>query len=698
MKKFVIKELLLIWFLIYSSVSSTGAVKAALDGSFITGDLCASWSDARWQEEFTSLKNAGMHYVIIQAIADSYPGRKTETIYPSTLPNTALASYISSSANKDIVDACLRNAESAGIKVFIGIDMSTNWWNVYGNDTTWLYNQMKLDNQICDEVWNLYKTKYPNAFYGWYWSYEVDNVNFKSSAQQSVLINAMNLQLDHLNSSKEKLPFMWCPFMNSSLGTPQAYELMWENVFAGLQTSPGDIFCPQDCVGAGGLKLNEVVNWFSALRQAVDTKPGLVMWSDVETFEISTETTATLDRVISQLKMEQPYVDNYVSWEYCYYDSPNNIDPGFQETYIDYLNTGVLDTTAPTDPTKFSAVLKENGDAALSWDAATDNIGICGYNVYRNGSLIYKSQVPRKYGGSNTYLQTAYTNSGLAPNTTYTYQVQAYDFANNVSALSTAVSIATGNVKTISTGCIYKTSIPADKNYPDVNNKKLTDGIFASKAYYADPAWVGFSDPFDSIIDVVIDLGAVYHVKYFIAEYLLDPQPAVFLPKKVIVSISTDNTTFTDAGELLQDIPIDSVSSIYKYYNKLSSPVDARYIKFSTTPGGYWTFCDEFEVRSNNITGISNSNKIFAKYYLSQNYPNPFNPSTCINYEIAISGRVTLKIYNILGEEIKTFINSYKPAGNYSISLNTSAFPAGVYFYRLTSGSFSETKKMIVLK
>ncbi len=476
-------------------ISLAQASKAALDGSFITGDLCGFWTDARWQEEFTAMKDAGMHYIIIQAVADSYPGKVTHTLYPSSIPNTEMAKGGNGVSYPDIVDACLRNAELAGIKVFIGIDMSNYWWKSYGNDSTWLYSQMDLDNNICDELWKNYKSKYPDAFYGWYWSYEVDNLNFKTEAQQKVLTTAMNIQLDHLTATNEKLPFMWCPFMNSQLGTPQAYQSMWVNVLAGLHTTTGDIFCPQDCVGAGGLKLNEVASWFSALRQAVNTKPGLVMWSDVETFELygSSFISASIGRIISQLKIEQPYVDNYVSWEYCYYDSPNNINSGFQNTYIDYLNTGSLETSPPTAPQNFTAVLQPDGDIQLNWNAAIDNIGVCGYYVYRDGKVITRIQVPVMNGGtSNSTAITNYTDGGLSSNTTYIYLVTAYDFAGNVSSSSLSDTVITGTFNIVSHNCKYTVSKSPSSSYPDPNKTKLTDGVFASSAYYADPAWVGF--------------------------------------------------------------------------------------------------------------------------------------------------------------------------------------------------------------
>jgi len=83
---------------------------------------------------------------------------------------------------------------------------------------------------------------------------------------------------------------------------------------------------------------------------------------------------------------------------------------------------------------------------------------------------------------------------------------------------------------------------------------------------------------------------------------------------------------------------------------------------------------------------------------LEQNYPNPFNPSTSIQYTISDMQFVSLKVYDILGNEVATLVNSEKPAGVYEVEWNTSNVPSGVYFYQLKTGSFVQTKKMILMK
>ena len=104
------------------------------------------------------------------------------------------------------------------------------------------------------------------------------------------------------------------------------------------------------------------------------------------------------------------------------------------------------------------------------------------------------------------------------------------------------------------------------------------------------------------------------------------------------------------------------------------------------------------------------NNIIPEQYLLSQNYPNPFNPATRIKFTIpnvTLSGvegsRVQLKIYDVLGNEVATLVDEYKPAGIYEVEFNGHSdegqnLSSGIYFYRLEAGSFVETRKMIYLK
>jgi Secretion system C-terminal sorting domain len=99
-------------------------------------------------------------------------------------------------------------------------------------------------------------------------------------------------------------------------------------------------------------------------------------------------------------------------------------------------------------------------------------------------------------------------------------------------------------------------------------------------------------------------------------------------------------------------------------------------------------------------TGLQDVPKQVAhKFELKQNYPNPFNPTTTIDYQLAKDSQVMLLIYDIVGRELKTLVNSRQSAGEYKISFDASALPSGLYFYRLsTSTGYIETKKMLLVK
>ncbi|HZW39055.1 MAG TPA: T9SS type A sorting domain-containing protein [Ignavibacteriaceae bacterium] len=109
-------------------------------------------------------------------------------------------------------------------------------------------------------------------------------------------------------------------------------------------------------------------------------------------------------------------------------------------------------------------------------------------------------------------------------------------------------------------------------------------------------------------------------------------------------------------------------------------------------------FIDNIALPKTSIIELNSSHKKVTEYYLTQNYPNPFNPSTTISYSLPSKGFTSLKVYDILGNQIATLVDEYKPAGSYTIDFNASNLSSGVYFYSLTSGSFTMNKKMILMK
>ncbi|MBK8383862.1 MAG: T9SS type A sorting domain-containing protein [Ignavibacteria bacterium] len=102
---------------------------------------------------------------------------------------------------------------------------------------------------------------------------------------------------------------------------------------------------------------------------------------------------------------------------------------------------------------------------------------------------------------------------------------------------------------------------------------------------------------------------------------------------------------------------------------------------------------------SNNTIGVSTiTQQLPFEYSLSQNYPNPFNPATKINYELRVTNYVSIIVYDILGNKISDLISKKQNAGRHSVNFNASDLPSGVYYCKIISGDFTETRKMMLLK
>jgi mannose/cellobiose epimerase-like protein (N-acyl-D-glucosamine 2-epimerase family) len=142
-----------------------------------------------------------------------------------------------------------------------------------------------------------------------------------------------------------------------------------------------------------------------------------------------------------------------------------------------------------------------------------------------------------------------------------------------------------------------------------------------------------------------------------------------------------------DNGLVISEVLLDGQS--YTNYHSLS-----RVLSIQAGTGGHFTVT--FEPIITNI-----AHEDFAEidgFELTQNYPNPFNPSTKISWQSPIGSWHTLKVYDVLGNEIAILVDEYKPAGKYEIEFRASSLPSGVYFYRISAGDYIETKKMILLK
>ena len=159
-------------------------------------------------------------------------------------------------------------------------------------------------------------------------------------------------------------------------------------------------------------------------------------------------------------------------------------------------------------------------------------------------------------------------------------------------------------------------------------------------------------------------------------------------------------TTGFESGKILHSIDGgENWSEQFSSYRSFSTLSAIKFINEKTgwAVGSYGTI---LKTSNGGVTFVEVDNNSLAptNFLLYQNYPNPFNPNTKISWQSPVGSQQTLKVYDILGNEIATLVNEEKPAGKYEVNFDASKLASGVYYYRLQADSFVETKKMMVLK
>ncbi len=128
-----------------------------------------------------------------------------------------------------------------------------------------------------------------------------------------------------------------------------------------------------------------------------------------------------------------------------------------------------------------------------------------------------------------------------------------------------------------------------------------------------------------------------------------------------------------------------------------SISADGRFIVgtgYRSNPQKY----EAFLLDRGHITNVEDEKQIPSEFNLTQNYPNPFNPTTKISWQSPVGSHQTLKIYDVIGNEVATLVDEYREAGSYEITFDASKLSSGIYLYKLQAGSFVEVKKMTLIK
>ena len=184
-------------------------------------------------------------------------------------------------------------------------------------------------------------------------------------------------------------------------------------------------------------------------------------------------------------------------------------------------------------------------------------------------------------------------------------------------------------------------------------------------------------------------------------------QSGTTIPPNGFLVIVTDDTSASGFGLSSSGEKVWLENPVGLIADSVTFPALAVVQSYGRIPdGGTWQIMDTITRGFSNVstTGIEGESLTTKDYKLGQNYPNPFNPSTTISFYLPIASHVTLKIFDLLGNEVASLVSDYRNAGNYNVEFNSAemsnglSLSSGLYFYRLQAESFVETKKMMLLK
>ncbi len=154
--------------------------------------------------------------------------------------------------------------------------------------------------------------------------------------------------------------------------------------------------------------------------------------------------------------------------------------------------------------------------------------------------------------------------------------------------------------------------------------------------------------------------------------------------------IHTTTSLTIPAGALPWDSPLSSSNQTFRYVVTVAGNYNYQCTPHAPSMAGSFVA---------NVIGITPIHgEVPQSFKLHQNYPNPFNPVTDIKFDVPASSFVKLTVYSILGNEVEVLVNEQMNAGSYNVDWDASNYPSGVYIYKMVSGNFIETKKMILIK
>ncbi len=331
-----------------------------------------------------------------------------------------------------------------------------------------------------------------------------------------------------------------------------------------------------------------------------------------------------------------------------------------------------VDSSGNIFAANFSAGLLKSTNAGLNWTtmptgsfgSSSLNAVACGKNghvyVGTNGAGFYRS----------TDNGSTFTPSSLTGVQVITIAVNKYNSAIVYAGVTSTTAGPNGFYRSTDYGQNFSSNLNPNKNIYGIHQTSSTDIFTVSTTT---------GGPFDMSTNAGLNWVTV--TTGYVARGITQGD----LISHIYISGNGGVFYSTNGGQnFANDFITSSATPILKSGNYLYTGLSG------SSNGGVW-------VRTFPL-GIQNTGEIADKFSLSQNYPNPFNPVTSIKFQIPAAGFVELKIFDVLGREISTPVNEELNPGTYEIEWDASAYPSGVYYYKLTAGDYIQTKKMVLIK
>jgi hypothetical protein len=315
MKRFL--SLLTVTAMVLTAAPAAIAQQVLTPLPIVTGDFMQGWqfaghSRAAISSHFNELSQAGIRYVILTESARRV-GSINEVYFP---PSPAVG--INNVYGNNLIEYMLTAAEASGIKVFLGLFYEGAWWDECWRmgSKTWYTAQAQYSNLIAQELYSLYKDRFPQTFYGWYFSFEYFN---NMSGHEANFADFVNINRDFLWDLDPSMPFLMSPFFarDHKNATDTKAELL--KFFEYTNFRDGDIYAAQDCVGVGRASLSEAAAYARVIMEARDEKkPGLRLWANNENFNTGNNP-VPVSQLIQQINATAPYVEAHITFSYSHH-------------------------------------------------------------------------------------------------------------------------------------------------------------------------------------------------------------------------------------------------------------------------------------------------------------------------------------------------------------------------------------------